>query len=112
MTKAIVLTPEGEVTPIEYTPSTALDTLQHAVDGYIETVGVTPEYSFYANEEGLLREDLIPNPVATAFYRKLGGHTPIKGTVVFVGTPDEEGDDRDVPGHVEDFLKALVALNA
>lgn len=111
MTKALVLTPQGEVTQLNL-PQESLDTLQEAVGGYIEMVRVTPLYGFYANEEGLLTPGLEANPVASAFYRKIGGVTPIMGTVVFVGKTDAEGYDTDVPDHLEELLKGLVTLNA
>lgn len=71
----------------------SLGVLQKAVDGLIQPVDLSETITMWVNEEGLLRSDLTPNPLATAFYAEVyGANTPIMGDVVFTGGCDEEGN--------------------
>lgn len=70
-----------------------LRALQAAVDGLIQPVDVTPDVTMWVNEEGLLRDDLEPNPLGTAIMRELysSSDAVIMGDIVFTGAPDSEG---------------------
>lgn len=75
----------GEVTELDIAED-SLTTLQTAVDGLIQPVDFY-NFTMWVNEEGLLRNDLDRNLVASAFYS-----TPIMGTIVFTGGVDDEGE--------------------
>lgn len=96
--------------------SDELNKLQKAVDGLIEAVDILPNVTMWVNEEGLLREDLEVNYLATAFMQELfHATTPIMGDVVFTGAPDDEGNTKpltqaDVAELTELTRKAKEAL--
>jgi hypothetical protein len=48
------------------------------------------------NEEGLLRNDLEMNPVASMFYS-----SPIMGNIIITGAPDEEGETTSLDSATE-----------
>lgn len=64
-----------------------LRALQHAVDGYIETLGLQDGAVMIVDEEGLLKEKPY-NALAS-----LVAGTGIHGTAIIVGTDGEEFDD-------------------
>ena len=70
---------------------TALKELQTAVDGYIEAIDLSPDLTMWVNEEYLLRNELIINPLASALFASIGGNQPVFGDVVFTGGTDPEG---------------------
>lgn len=79
-----------------------LESLQAAVDGYIEVVTLVPGRAvMIVNEEGLLR-GLSPNPIASAV-----ANTQIVGTAIIVGVDGE--DFTDIPEDVERCIRALFA---
>lgn len=73
-----------------------LDKLQSAVDGLIQPVDLTPTITMWVNEEGLLRNDLGLNFIATAFIAEMGSNSPIMGDVVFTGGINEEGNTKSL----------------
>jgi hypothetical protein len=86
MTKlALMITPEGKVSELDISTD-ELKKLQEAVDGWIEPVSFVG-FTMWVNEEGLLRDDLVPNAVAFGMYP-----TPIMGNIVFTGETDDEGE--------------------
>lgn len=87
---AVVITPALEASVIDISDN-ELSKLQSAVDGYIEAVVVSSDVVMWVNEEFVFRQDLLPNPVASAFYSSVGGTRPIFGTVVLTGGTDPEG---------------------
>lgn len=98
MTKlALKIDTDGKVSTLDITEN-ELKQLQEAVDGYIEAVNFG-SFTMWVNEEGLLRNDLKPNPVAYGFYPQ-----PIMGNIVFTGLSDEEGDTLPLS---EDWAKAI-----
>jgi hypothetical protein len=82
---ALKIDTEGKVTTLDISEN-ELAQLQEAVDGYIEPV-TFGGFTMWVNEEGLLRNDLVPNPVAYGFYPRA-----IMGNIVFTGNSDDEGD--------------------
>jgi hypothetical protein len=70
---------------------TALKELQTAVDGYIEGIDLSPDLTMWVNEEYLLRNELVINPLASALFASIGGNQPVFGDVVFTGGTDPEG---------------------
>lgn len=79
-----------------------LEALQHAVDGYIETVTLIPGKAvMIVNEEGLLR-GMAPNPIASTV-----ANTQIVGPAVVVGVDGE--DFTDIPEYVEYCIRAPFA---
>lgn len=79
-----------------------LESLQAAVDGYIEVVTLVPGRAvMIVNEEGLLR-GMTPNPIASA-----AANTQIVGPAVVVGVDGEEFTD--IPEDVERCIRALFA---
>jgi hypothetical protein len=104
---ALVLTTRGEVSTIDISTD-SLSKLQGAVDGLIQPVDLDDKVTMWVNEEGLLRNDLDVNPLATAlFIQIIEAQTPIIGDVVFTGGPDEEGNTL---GLDEDYLKSITNL--
>lgn len=92
--KAIIKRPEekyGHVTNISCT----LENLQKHVDGPIETLTVAPGVVLVVNEEGKLREDLIPNFRIWSDIEVLGYsvHDVIYGTAIVLGVDGEEFAD-------------------
>ena len=63
-----------------------LEVLQELVGGYIQMVYIDESTAMLCNEEGK-RKELFPNFVM--------GNSVIVGTVIFVGTDDEEFTDID-----------------
>jgi hypothetical protein len=90
--------------------------LRDQVGGWIEAVAggdaeLNAMWVAYVNEEGKLH-GLPPNPIAEKWMRSHGVGLRfddyIVGPVVFVGPPDEEGDDTTLRGAVEaDLLTYL-----
>lgn len=69
-----------------------LSKLQSAVDGLIQPVEVSENIIMWVNEEGLLRDDLDINYLATAIYSELyNAQMPIMGDIVFTGGADDSG---------------------
>ena len=79
-----------------------LEALQHAVDGYIETVTlITGKAVMIVNEEGLLR-GMTPNPIASNV-----ANTQIVGPAVVVGV---DGDEfTDIPTDIANSVKIKFA---
>jgi hypothetical protein len=48
-----------------YTVPVSLTEAQKIVDGYVELVWVNEKTQLLVNDEGMWREDLLPNPTAT-----------------------------------------------
>jgi len=71
---------------------TALADLQKAVDGWIEAIDISADLTMWVNEEYLLRNELVLNPLATALFSSIGGTQPIFGDVVITGGTDPEGE--------------------
>jgi hypothetical protein len=71
-----------------------LEELQAGVGGgLVQLIQVSDTVTMWVNEEGLLRDDLELNDVATIFYHALGGQdTPIMGPIVFTGGGDDDGE--------------------
>jgi hypothetical protein len=103
---ALVLTTRGEVSTIDISTD-SLSKLQGAVDGLIQPVDIDDSITMWVNEEGLLRNDLAINPLATALFIQIfEAKTPIIGDVVFTGGPDEEGNTL---GLGENYLKSITS---
>ena len=50
---AMVVTPQGDVEQVAFSPKQTLKFLQKQVDGYIEAVPLSDEFVVWVNEEGL-----------------------------------------------------------
>lgn len=79
-----------------------LEALQHAVDGYIETVTLIPGKAvMIVNEEGLLR-GMVPNPAASMI-----AGAKIVGPALIVGV---DGDEfTDFPTEIRQRIEELFA---
>lgn len=101
---AVVITAKGDFSLLDV-ETDFLSKMQNAVDGLIQPVDLQDDVTMWVNEEGLLRNDLEANSIATGLYvQMLNAQTPIMGDVVFTGGTDEEGDTL---GLGEDYVKAL-----
>lgn len=108
MTKiAIAVKPDLTTEVLDLTEN-SLRTLQSAVDGLIQPVDFD-SITMWVNEEGLFRNDLDWNWLASGFMEQLGSDTLIRGTAVFTGGVDEEGDTMGMP---DDAVLALMGLVA
>jgi hypothetical protein len=106
--RVLIVRPSGHLELMLWERSNLLRSFQASVGGYIEAIG-GPGWSAYCNEEGKL-QNLPFNPQAQLLAEG-HGWTPLPfdtlvGTVVFVGPPDSDGEDTDVP----DFLVRAVGL--
>lgn len=111
--RTFTIHPNGrwEATPLSHPDDDDSDTalltwLQGQVGGWIEAVSGTM-WVAYLNEEGKLK-DLPYNPLADMWMRHHGCHLDkndyIVGPVVFMGPPDAEGNNTDLPQSVYDSL--------
>lgn len=91
--KALKIT--GIVQPVEI--ANDLRALQHAVDGYIETIGLRDGGVMIVDEEGMLKGK-PQNSLAG-----LVAGTMIYGTALIVGTDEDEFDD--VPENYMELLR-------
>ena len=73
------------------------------IGGWLEGVPTTGQVTIYCDEEGKIK-GLPVNPVATAFVAPFLADI-IVGPVLFMGPPDEEGEETDIPWDVELMLK-------
>lgn len=101
---AVVIAPDGSISTTRLTQNVA--ELQNLVGGYIERVVLRDSADLYCNEDGI-RLGLEPNQLAQELVddhkvHPIQGH--ILGTVVIVGSPDEEGDATPVPSWVHEYL--------
>lgn len=87
---------------------TALADLQKAVDGWIEAIDLNPEMTMWVNEEYLLRNELVINPLASALFASIGGNQPVFGDVVITGGTDPEGETLGLTDKDLADLKELV----
>lgn len=95
MKKAIVIRTDGSKEIVEFDDTTAYDVIKDGVGGWIEHVGLPDEgLSMYVNEEGKL-EGLPINLLATDLFADQYPYLDdvIVGNAVFVGEPDDEGND-------------------
>jgi hypothetical protein len=105
MAKGLVIPVEGPLYEIEVDGEESLKTLQTAVDGWIEAVGL-PEFvdprgvgTAYVNEEGKFN-GCKPNMRATDFMVPGVGimfGDYIAGNMVLLGIDPETGENADVP---------------
>lgn len=93
----VLVHPDGVVEVKRF--AMTLESIQQAVGGLIEGISdPDPSWFAYCDEEGKLK-DLDVNIKATALARQLGWRSRdiISGPVLFVGPPDERGNDTDAP---------------
>jgi len=100
MTLALAIEPDGGCAVHELVEDTELRQLQALVDGYIEGI-YGPGWVGFVNEEGLIK-NLDQNVVGTNLAMECDwyGGLPLgeflRGTIVFLGEPNEEGESTDV----------------
>lgn len=104
---ALVITTQAEVKILDIEHNT-LSQLQNAVDGLIQPIDLDANAVMWVNEEGLFRNDLEANDIATSLYAQMYQITnPIIGDVVFTGGADDNGDTL---GLTEEYVKALTEM--
>lgn len=101
---ALMITPKGKVSKLDLNSSNELKQLQEAVDGYIEAVVLGPDLVMWVNEEGLLRDNLEVNPIASGFYP-----TPIMGNIVFTGGTDDEGETIGLSSRYDKIIRKITS---
>lgn len=84
------------------------------VGGHIEHVTLAHDLGMYMNEEGRI-DGLAHNAVASRLYWAARNLQPseawdIRGPVVLVGPPDDDGNDTSVPDHVITRLARVPGL--
>jgi hypothetical protein len=115
--KVLVVEPDsttGTVRAIEQ----SLESFQSLVGGPIEGLTLTEEVSAYINEEGKLvglavnvYGDVMIRELLSESGRRLLPGDVIVGPVVFVGAPDEEGWDTDLPEEFLAYARELIEIN-
>lgn len=102
MTRVLLIPADGNAS-VRLVDCLDLPTLRRLLDGgYCEAVRLADStWTAYCDEEGKLK-GLPFNAVASALAWSLGWppHDSLVGPVVWVGAPDDEGDDTDVPPEV------------
>ena len=73
------------------------------------TTGVYKEHyiDIVVDDEGLLKDDCIANPIAWYLYSKCDARYPIVGNALLIGT-DDEGNTIDVPEFFIDNIDDIV----
>lgn len=101
------LTPDGILT--FYNSESTYDLIKEALDGgWLEAVRTNHKMMMYIDEEGKFK-NLSLNPYATQLVSLFSGDY-IAGTAVFVGLPDNDGEDTPLQP-AEIYLLKLVALS-
>ena len=105
--KALKITADGNVDQIEVN---GYEDLKEHIGGWLEGLHLTDDMFAYIDEEGKMK-GLPYNVLATALCQvKQVGLAPtdfISGTMLIVGSPDEEGNDTNVPFNLEYNLSVL-----
>lgn len=96
----VVASPDGHV-KLRTDPAT-YEAIKTAVGGWLEVVPTNGKLTIYCDEEGKLK-GLRLNRIATLFVAPFLDDL-IVGPVVFIGPPDDEGEDTDLPPEIEEQL--------
>ena len=105
--KAVVVRADLSTKILDITTD-GLRQLQNAVDGLIQPVDIG-DITMWVNEEGLLRNDLKANWIASGFMKEIGSDTPIMGDAVFTGGTDDEGNTLGIPEEAKEALLLVTA---
>ena len=99
----------------ELVENDSLETIQAAVGGYIDSIGLTKNSLMYVHDEGRILE-LTPNWLATELLKSIRPDytIPIVGDVVVIGTLDKygiyTGEDYPVPDDIVAFVRKKANL--
>ena len=109
MKKALNIKTTGEVIELDLSLD-SLQTLQTAVDGWVQAVDLTDRLTMWCNEEGKMI-NLPHNPFAQYFWdKKFGAHTDyIVGDIVFTGGTDDEGETLGLTAEQIEWVMFFVA---
>ena len=89
--KAVAINTDGAKSVVEFEFGNSYKTLNNAVGGYIECVGLEGA-DMWCNENGIA-EGLPLNMVASAiYYEAFKASNPILGNVIITGGADDEGE--------------------
>jgi len=109
--RAVIITPTGEKSVVEFNKDTAYGIFRTALDGYVQVVPLPfegKEIDLWVNEDGKFRGDLEFNPIATRLWEQAYGQTDyIVGTAVFTNGTDRHGHTL---GLTKEQVDALLAL--
>lgn len=114
--RVLVIQPDGTAS-IRQVADWPLEPLRALLGGgWVETINgdAFGGWSAYLDEKGELEEGLDANWVAIMFavrlgwYEYAGGY--LAGPVVFLGPPDSEGDDTDLPDGIADLARELLVM--
>jgi hypothetical protein len=102
-TLAIHITTSGEVRELD---SIELETLQKAVGGWVQAIGLRPDLTLWLNEESKLL-GLPHNQIGQAFWDNVYGEGTdyITGDVVFTGGTDEDGETLALSDDIAEAVK-------
>jgi hypothetical protein len=108
MKLAIQIKTTGEVIDLDLTAD-SLQTLQTAVDGWVQAIDLDESLTMWLNEEGKLH-GLPHNPYAQfAGDKRFGAHTDyLVGDVVFTGGTDDEGETLGLDLNTADQIRMMV----
>ena len=97
--KALHIKASGETKIVTLPEANSYLTIKELVGGWIDSVGVMDNAIMYVHDEGLLIEDMEPNPYATFISGQV-----IFGDVVIVGSlnakGEYDGENHDVPAEI------------
>lgn len=99
----------------ELVENDSLESIQAAVGGYIDSIGLTKNSLMYVHDEGRLVGD-APNWLATELLKSIRPaiETPVVGNVVVIGTLDKDGvytgEDYPVPDDIVAFVRKKANL--
>jgi hypothetical protein len=108
MKKALNIKTTGEVIELDLSLD-SLQTLQTAVDGWVQAVDLANDLSMWCNEEGKIH-GLAHNPFAQFMWDKAyGAHTDyIVGDIVLTGGTDDEGETLGLTDEQVAIIKKIV----
>jgi hypothetical protein len=105
-TLALQITTNGEVRELD---SIELETLQKAVGGWVQAIGLRPDLTMWMNEEGKMN-GLSHNPVGQSLWDNVYGKETdyIVGDVVFTGGTDDDGETLPLGDDLVKRLREIV----
>lgn len=110
MKYGLMIEPDGEFSRIEFDNDTALDTLQNAVQGWVQAVDLNEDLTMWLNEEGKLiglEHNMAAQRLWDEFYPM---SDYVVGTVVITGGADAHGHTKGLTHESMERLDGFFAF--